>query len=155
MSSDEGKRLAAYSKAVRDSTIKRLKLVESGEENWRINTSSMSIADIAKHLIDSDKYLFTKLNIRKLIPIVEMSRKGNIRNRNEYTSLINELEKLGKDKNKLFQTLNDAQLKEEVIDKRIKGKVTVWWIIVRGNLDHEAHHRGEIGVYLSKLHYKK
>jgi uncharacterized damage-inducible protein DinB len=84
-----------------------------------------------------------------------MSRKGNIRNRNEYTSLINELEKLGKDKNKLFQTLNDAQLKEEVIDKRIKGKVTVWWIIVRGNLDHEAHHRGEIGVYLSKLHYKK
>jgi uncharacterized damage-inducible protein DinB len=34
--------------------------------------------------------------------------------------------------------------------KRLK-EVTIWWIIVRGNLDHETHHRGQLSVYLKPL----
>jgi uncharacterized damage-inducible protein DinB len=36
------------------------------------------------------------------------------------------------------------------VDSRF-GEVTVWWVIVRGNLDHEIHHRGFIGAYLKML----
>jgi uncharacterized damage-inducible protein DinB len=34
------------------------------------------------------------------------------------------------------------------VDDRFGGEVTLWWTIVRGNLEHEAHHRGQIAVYL-------
>ena len=30
----------------------------------------------------------------------------------------------------------------------------MWWIIVRGNLDHETHHRGQIAAYLRMLDVK-
>ena len=30
-------------------------------------------------------------------------------------------------------------------------EVSVWWIIVRGNLDHEIHHRGQLSSYLRAI----
>ena len=48
----EGRRLAEFSRAVRESTLKRLRLVPDGFENWRISPQAMSFADVAKHLID-------------------------------------------------------------------------------------------------------
>lgn len=45
----------------------------------------------------------------------------------------------------------DAVRKSTIFDKRFGKKVTIWWIIIRGNLDHEIHHRGQLSVYLKLL----
>jgi len=43
--------------------------------------------------------------------------------------------------------LEIADWDREVFDERF-GETTLWWIVVRGNLDHEIHHRGQIAAYL-------
>ncbi len=47
--------------------------------------------------------------------------------------------------------MSREELAREVFDGRFGGRVRVWWIVVRGNLDHEAHHRGQIAAGLASL----
>ena len=45
----------------------------------------------------------------------------------------------------------DVDFSRTMPDPRFGESVSVWWIIVRGNLDHEIHHRGQIAAYLRAL----
>ncbi|MFX0090824.1 MAG: hypothetical protein ACFFBD_03595, partial [Candidatus Hodarchaeota archaeon] len=88
MSRLERKMIAKFSEAVRESTIKRLKLVPSGFENWRITPNSMSIADLAQHIIDADNWLFKMLETKNLHPIYGQVGQVDINQRNEFLQLI-------------------------------------------------------------------
>lgn len=148
MTNSEGKRLAEFSRAVRESTIKRLRLVPEGSENWRISPESMSFADIAQHLIDADNWLFKKLKVKNPKPIVGKPNQVEIKNRSQYLSLLDKLKQTGLRRNEMLEKITDVQLAELIFDERFGKKVSVWWIILRGNLDHEIHHRGQIAAYL-------
>lgn len=50
--------LATFASAVRESSLKRLRAVPVGAENWRVDPEAMSFADTAQHLIDCDEWLF-------------------------------------------------------------------------------------------------
>ena len=54
--------LIDFCRVVRDSTLKRLKIVPEGYENWRISKNALSFAEIAKHLIESDDWTIKKIN---------------------------------------------------------------------------------------------
>ncbi len=62
MINSEGKRLAEFFKAVRESTLKRLRQVPKGYENWQISQDTMNFADVAQHLIDADLMLLVRLH---------------------------------------------------------------------------------------------
>jgi uncharacterized damage-inducible protein DinB len=42
-------------------------------------------------------------------------------------------------------------MQSKIYDDRFNDEVSIEWIILRGNLDHEIHHRGQIAVYLRML----
>ena len=65
----------------------------------------------------------------------------------QFQELLNALRRSGEQRAALLSTLTDAFLDSPMSDDRF-GEVTVWWVIVRGNLDHEAHHRGQLAAYL-------
>ena len=71
--------------------------------------------------------------------------------RNQYQALLNELEQTGEQRAMMIRRLTQNQLGELIPDQRFRKEVTAWWIIVRGNLDHETHHRGQIVAYLKVL----
>jgi uncharacterized damage-inducible protein DinB len=144
MLAKEGKRLARFSVAVRGSSLKRLRLVPKGFENWRIVPGAMSFGDLAQHLVDADRWLFKKLEVRTLDPMAGEAGVVNIAERSEYLDLLEELEQLGQARASLLESMSESQFEEEITDIRFGGQTTVWWVIVRGNLDHEIHHRGEI-----------
>jgi uncharacterized damage-inducible protein DinB len=151
MSTAETQNLAAWSRAVRESSLKRLRRVPAGRESWRPIAEAMSFADLARHLIDADEWLFTKLQVRTLEHMVgrvgiagEVTRAG-------YLDLLARLEETGRQRSDLIADLTPEQLAEPIFDRRFGGEVTVWWVIVRGNLDHEVHHRGQIAVYLRMM----
>jgi uncharacterized damage-inducible protein DinB len=144
----EAENLAAFSRAVRESSLKRLRLVPEGGENWRPTPESMSFADLAKHLIDADDWLFRKLEDRTLEPMVGHAGDAGEVTRGGYLDLLAQLEKTGRRRSNLIAALSPSQLAEPVFDRRFGGEVTVWWVIVRGNLDHEVHHRGQLAAYL-------
>jgi len=143
----ESEKLAEFATAVRNSTIKRLKQVPSGKENWRITPDGMSIAEIAYHLIEADEWLTKKIENKDLEPI--QGKTGTVKI--EFLELIDRLLQSGEKRNSFIRKLDESKLQSTIFDKRFGKKVTIWWIIVRGNLDHEVHHRGQLSAYLKLL----
>ena len=64
--------LKTFAHAIRESTNKSLRLFPPGFENWRISANFLSFAEIAKHIIDSDQWLFEKIEEVKLPRILEL-----------------------------------------------------------------------------------
>lgn len=151
MTPSESERLAEFSSAVRESTLGRLRLVPEGHENWRITEKDMSFADLARHLFDADEWTFKKLEAKTLETMVGRQDLVYIQRREDYEALLCELEETGTRRAALLREMTQAKLCEMILDERFGGEVTVWWIIVRGNLDHEIHHRGQIATYLSAV----
>lgn len=150
----EGRRLLEFSAAVRESTLKRLRLVPGGSENWRVDPEGMSFADIAQHLCDADHWLFEKHRLKDLDPIIGRSGCVNIAIRREYDMLIGQLQDSGRKRALFLEILSEEQLAEKIYDSRFGGEVSLWWIIMRGNLDHEIHHRGQIAAMLRMLNFE-
>jgi len=143
--------LAEFSNAVRTSTIVRLQLIPAGKENWRFSHGAMSSADIEYHLIETDEWLFKKIELKNLKSILGNSGTVEINTRNDYLKLIEKLNESGKKRSRLILSLDDRGFKEKIYDDRFGKEVSVWWIIVRGNLDHEIHHRGQLSSYLRAI----
>ena len=137
-----------WSDAIRKSTIKRLKRVPVGMENWKLSVNSMSFTDTMGHLIDSDNWMIKKITIKDLAPIDGYADSVKINNRDEFDKLIEDLIASGERRKSFIETLDEKKLYEKIFDERFGKEVTVWWIIVRGNFDHEIHHRGTIAAGL-------
>lgn len=144
----ESRRLAEFSRAVRESTLKRLRAVPEGRENYRPDQKSMNFADIIVHLIECDRWLFTKLRHPETTSLHGKAGIANVTGRPEFMGLINKLEWTGHERSEMINRLDEDELSRLIFDDRFGGEVTVWWLIVRGNLDHEIHHRGQIATYL-------
>ena len=143
--------LASFSNSVRESTLKRLRQIPPGKENWRLSTNAMSIAEHAKHLIDADNWLFAKLENPGLKSMVGEAFSFICESHEEYEELLNEFVDTGKTRKALLGSITEASLQEQIYDDRFNGKVSVWWLIMRGNIDHEIHHRGQLAACIRFL----
>jgi uncharacterized damage-inducible protein DinB len=147
---NECQRLAQFSRAVRESTIKRLRQVPKGLQNFRVQRGHMSFAEIAAHLLDCDDYLEAKISVNPLLPHCEAQEPGKDHTFADFLMLISRLESGGDDRALFIENLSNEQLMEPIHDGRF-GEVNVWWLIMRGNLDHEIHHRGQLAAYLQMI----
>ena len=143
--------LTEFCKAVRESTLKRLKVVPDGYENWKISPGALSFAEVAKHIIDLDYWLFEKIRNPELKSVETETAIIKNCDRGRYIKLIGELEELLERKMELINTFDEEKLKAKIFDDRFNSEVSIEWIILRGNLDHEIHHRGQIAAYLRVL----
>jgi uncharacterized damage-inducible protein DinB len=147
----ESQRLADFSNAVRESTLKRLRLVPPGKENWRVSPDAMSFADTARHLIQCDQKMLRKLKNKDRSTMKDNIVIEDLISRDEYDMILAELEDLGARRAEMLADMTEDRFSEELYDDRFGGMVTAWWIIVRGNLDHEIHHRGQIAAWLRTI----
>ena len=143
--------LTEFCKRVRGSTIKRLELVPEGYENWKISSGSLSFAEIAKHIIDLDNWLFEKIKNPDIKSIETETAIIKHCNKKEYKELINSLEEILEKKIELINILGENKLKETMYDDAYDSEVSIAWLILRRNIDHEIHHRGQIASYLRVL----
>ena len=118
MSQNESKRLADFSNAVRLSTLKRLRAVPSGQENFRATTEAMSFAEHALHLIDCDNYLFDRLEGKNSPPQYGRTQSIKIRDRAQYEALIKGLESSGNQRAVVIESLTDDDLSRTLDDAR-------------------------------------
>jgi len=145
--------LAEFSLAVRESSLKRFRAVPAGMENWRITPESMSIADLAEHIIRADEWLLRKIADPGTKIITGNPGEVTITRREQYDGLVTRLVETGKRRAALFRNMSDEELARRVPDDHYGSGTdsTVWWILIRANLDHEIHHRGALAVYLRVL----
>jgi len=104
----------------------------------------MSFAEHALHLIDCDNYLFGQLEGKSPKPCYGLSAKYEVEDRAQFLALLDNLERIGRQRAGILENLTDETLERTLFDARFEGDITVWWLIVRGNLDHEIHHRGQL-----------
>jgi len=141
----EAERLGQLSDAVRESSLKRLRKVPRGKESWRPDRGSMSFADLAQHLLGCDAHLNRALREGPQPPEHGGVGIAEPQTRDAYEALLDALELSGAERRELVEGIDD--LERVAHDDRF-GKTTVWWVVARGNLDHEIHHRGQIATYL-------
>jgi uncharacterized damage-inducible protein DinB len=147
----EAERLSEFSLAVRLSTLKRLRAVPAGSEHWRPFLDALSFADLAHHLLHADRWLKQKLEEPRLAAMTAAAGAAEREGENDFRALLDALEKSGSHRAAMIRGLSDSALSKMMADERFSGDVSVWWVVVRGNLDHEIHHRGQITVYLRLL----
>jgi len=143
--------LIEYSRAVRESTIKRLAIVPEGYENWKLSPGALSFAEIAKHIIDLDNWLFEKIknpNIKSIETETAITKNCDS---NVYKELLISLKRVLETKIEFIKTFDEDSLNRRIFDDRFNSEVSIAWIILRGNIDHEIHHRGQISAYLRVL----
>ena len=102
-------RLADYSEKVRNSTLKRLINIPAGKENFRISDISMTVADIAHHLILCDEAYLSLLRTRRLEKNLGKNNNVEINSRNEYDVLIKKLEELKIKKSTLIYSIKSIK----------------------------------------------
>jgi len=117
-------------------------------ENWRIDEDAMSFADLGQHIVDADEWLFRAMEGKKQSPLKGRSGLLTVVNRSEFARLIDELARTGKSRRDLIEGMSSRRFAEMMFDQRFGSQVSTWWVVVRGNLDHEIHHRGQIIAYL-------
>lgn len=122
-----------------------------GAEGWRPSAESLSFADVAHHLLRADAWLLEKLTDPSLGGMVARPGEAGETDRPRFLGLIERLEVSGRERAGRLATLSASDLERRVPDDRFGGEVSVWWVVVRGNLDHEAHHRGQLATYLRIL----
>jgi uncharacterized damage-inducible protein DinB len=147
--------LVEFCKVVRESTIKRLKIVPEGYENWKISPGALSIAEIAKHLIDSDNWLFEKIRNPDLKSIKTETAVIKDCDVDTFKKLIIQLKDTLEIKVNLINSFDQDKLNTKMFDDRFNSEVSIEWIILRGNLDHEIHHRGQLAACLRVLKDQK
>jgi len=146
------KELTKFSIAVRESTLKRLRTVPKGSEDWRIDKDSMSFADIAQHIIDCDLALIESFHTKN---IGLNLGKAHSAMTDIYNALQGFIEKLEETKNKravFIEGLNQKDLSEIIAADRKDGKQQLTMeLLIYTMLDHETHHRGQLSVYLKMI----
>jgi uncharacterized damage-inducible protein DinB len=117
-------------------------------ENWRATPTAMTFAEQAHHLLACDQYLFDRLEGRDVPPVTGAPSASEDTSTSEFQSSVAALERSGERRAEYLQSMSESDLSKTVLDHRSEGDITVWWLIVRGNLDHEIHHRGQIAAFL-------
>ena len=143
--------LIEFCESVRGSTIKRLEIVPEGYENWKISPGALSFAEIAKHAIDLDNWLFEKIKNPDSRSIETENAIIKHCTRKQYKELIINLKEILEEKINLLKTFDENKLKEIMYDDAYDSEVSLAWLILRRNIDHEIHHRGQIATYLRVL----
>jgi uncharacterized damage-inducible protein DinB len=143
--------LIEFCSVVRESTIKRLAKVPQGYENWKVSSGALSFAEIAKHLIDCDNWLFEKIKNPNIKSIETETAVIKYCDSNFYEELLNNLKEVLETKINFIKNFDEDSLNSKIFDDRFNSEVSISWIILRGNIDHEIHHRGQLSAYLRVL----
>ncbi len=142
---NQGQRLAEISKMVRESSLKRFRQVQPPNRGWRPREDMLTFVDVLKHLVDADLWLFSLL---EGYPKHRADIKPGEAHAADWDRHFAHLELLGKKRAEKLSLLSDEDLARPIVEPEILGDTDWGTLIMRGCLDHEAHHRGSLQVML-------
>ena len=142
--------IAEFARDVRESSLKRFRLVRQQDYGWSERPDLLSFVDVLQHLVDADRWLFAWLDGRGESSGVTISP-GDA-NPARWDSLLEELALLGVERTSRIAALASEDLACRQFDLGRRGIVGLPQLILRCNIDHEIHHRGALQLAL-RLRY--
>ena len=137
-----------YFERVRERTMKLVNCIPPDKVEWTYREGKFTLGDLARHIATVERYLFAE------------SVKGG---KNAYPGCGRELadgldnvivfmERMHAESMEVFRRVTDADLTRKVF--AAEGSQISMWKMLRSMIEHEAHHRGEMYVYLGMLGVK-
>ncbi len=106
-------------------------------------------------MIDLDYWLCEKIQNPFINSIETHNVEGLTFTREQFNKLIFKLKDSLEAKIKMIDSLGPEALEAKIFDDSYSEEVSIMWLILRRNLDHEIHHRGQIATYLRILSDEK
>ena len=148
---NQGRRLADFAYMVRESSLKRFRVVQPADRAWRPALGRLSFVDHLKHLVDCDAWYFAVIG-GDPEPRAEIRPGDGIPD--FWDSYIHKLVLFGTTKRKFLANLEDGAFDQVVEEPASLGRPDWGTLTLRYNIDHEIHHRGMVQILL-KLKYDR
>ena len=134
-----------YFERVRERTMKLVKCIPPDKLEWRYREDKFTLGDLARHLVTIERYLFAESvrGGRNAYPGCGRELADG------YESVLRYMESMHAESMAIFTTIKDEDLNRKVL--AADGSSITMWKLLRSMIEHEAHHRGEMYVYLGML----
>lgn len=134
-----------YYANVRARTRKLVQLIPAGQVEWRPAAGRFSLGDLARHIAAVERYVFAE-NVRGK-PSQYRGCGPELGATPE--AILDFLDRAHAEAVEIFASLTPEQLNGKGLTP--DGSPITVWKLLRALVEHEAHHRGQIYVYLALL----
>jgi uncharacterized damage-inducible protein DinB len=134
-----------YFERVRERTMKLVKCIPPEKLEWRYREDKFTLGDLARHLVAIERYLFAESvrGGRNAYPGCGRELADG------YENVLRFMDSMHAESMAIFSTIKDDDLHQKVL--AADGSSITMWKLLRSMIEHEAHHRGEMYVYLGML----
>ncbi|HVF92359.1 MAG TPA: DinB family protein [Blastocatellia bacterium] len=134
-----------YFERVRGRTLKVIMRIPPERIDWSYREGKFSFADLIRHLAAIERYMYAEN--AQLKPSLYPGHGKELAD--GYRSVLDFMDRMHAESMEIFGRLSDEDLKKKCVTPE-GAPITVWkWL--RAMVEHEAHHRGQIYLYLSLL----
>jgi uncharacterized damage-inducible protein DinB len=130
---------------VRERTMRVIRCIPRDQMEWTCRKGEFTLGDLVRHIAVTERYVFAECVAGR-----KSSYSGCGRDLAEgYDAVIALMERLHAESLEIFGKLSDSGLQKKV--NTPQGVPITTWKLLRAMIEHEAHHRGQIYVYLGIL----
>lgn len=133
---------------VRERTIRLVRRIPPDKIEWTCREGEFTLGDLARHIAATERYVFAECANGR-----PSQYKGCGRDLADgLVNVICFMERMHSESMEIFREMSDEELAKKGTSPQ--GVPITAWKLLRSMVEHEAHHRGQIYVYLGILGVK-
>jgi uncharacterized damage-inducible protein DinB len=137
-----------YFEQVRERTMRLVRGIPPDRIEWTCREGEFTLGDLARHIAATERHVFAECANGRPTQYKGCGR--DLADGLEY--VIAFMERMYSESMKIFRGMSDEELAKKGTSP--KGVPIAAWKLLRSMVEHEAHHRGQIYVYLGILGVK-
>jgi uncharacterized damage-inducible protein DinB len=134
-----------YFEQVRERTMRTVRSIPQDKVEWTCREGDFTVGDLARHIATTERYVFAENVCGRPSRYKECGH--NLADGLE--NVIAYMERMHAESMDIFRGMSDEDFKKKGITP--DGHPVTAWRLLRAMIEHEAHHRGQIYVYLGIL----
>ena len=135
----------SYLESIRQRTKRLVKIIPPDKLEWTWQKGKFTFGDLIRHLATIERYMYAETVKGHPSAYPGCGRELA----DGYEEVIAYFERLHQESVAIFSTLTDEDLQKKSITPA--GTPITTWKWLRAMLEHEAHHRGQMYLYLAML----
>lgn len=137
-----------YFEQVRERTMRLVRCIPPDKIEWTCREGEFTLGDLARHIAATERYVFAECANGR-----PSQYKGCSRDLADgLDNVIAFMERMHSESMEIFRGMSDEELAKKGTSPQ--GVPITAWKLLRSMVEHEAHHRGQVYVYLGILGVK-
>lgn len=134
-----------YFEQVRERTMRLVRCIPPDKVEWTCREGAFTLGDLARHIAATERYVFAECACGRPSRYKGCGRELADGREN----ILAFMERMHAESMQIFQKMSDEDWAKKGTSP--EGKPVTAWRMLRAMIEHEAHHRGQIYLYLGIL----